>query len=267
MKRQTAAVLIGIGLAFGAAEGLAAEAGCSLGIASLQPPLTRIAVWDRSVPAGHLRLSFRGHATFLIETPGGASAVTDYNGVNRPPYLPDAVTMNRAHTTHYSDFVEPEIPYVLPGWDRDGGIAHHEVAFKDLSIFNVPTNLYRRADGALSNENSIFVFKAANLCVAHLGHLHHVLTPEQRRRIRRVDVMFVNIDNNTLTHSEVIQVIEQIAPRLVIPMHYVFRGVAEAFAAVASRHYPVRSVGDSTILVGETSLPNQTEVLFLQPAM
>lgn len=66
-----------------------------------------------AVPAGHVRLTFAGHASFLIETPGGASVFTDYNGYVRPPRLPDIVTMNNFHDTHYTDYVEPEIRFVL----------------------------------------------------------------------------------------------------------------------------------------------------------
>jgi L-ascorbate metabolism protein UlaG (beta-lactamase superfamily) len=241
------------------------EYGCPIGIAST-PSLLRHVAWDKTVPIGQLRLSFRGHATFSIETPGGASAATDYNGITRPPYIPDAVTMNNAHPNHYADYIEPEISHVLRGWDPEGGVAKHEVAFKDMTIFSIPTNLFRRPNGQLYNGNSIFVFKAADLCVAHLGHLHQILSDEQRRALRRVDVLMINIDGNTMTQGEALKVIEQVSPRLVIPMHYLFQGLAERFARLAAPLYPVRVHSDSTIVVDEASLPHSTEILFLQPA-
>ena len=251
------------------------DMGCALGIARNDPGLHRpglhrpgfhrVAAWERDVPSGQVRFTFVGHATFLIETPGGASAVTDYNGMRRPPYLPDAVTMNNAHSTHFSFFVEPEIPHALPGWDPGGGVALHAVTFKDMSIFNVPTNLRTRIDGGVTNGNSIFVFKSQNLCIAHLGHLHHVLTPEQHRRIRRVDVLFINVDGNTLSYRDALKVIDQISPRLVIPMHFTFAGVAQRFLDFIKDHYPVRLGASPTVTIGESTLPARTEVLFLQP--
>ena len=45
--------------------------------------------------ADTLTISFLGHASFLIETPGGVRAVTDYNGYNVPVDPPDIATMNR----------------------------------------------------------------------------------------------------------------------------------------------------------------------------
>ncbi|MGH6944206.1 MAG: MBL fold metallo-hydrolase, partial [Geminicoccaceae bacterium] len=122
--------------------------------------------------AGSVRLTFLGHASFLIETAGGATAVTDYNGYIKPPRTPDIVTMNNAHATHYTDFVEPEIKHVLRGWDPDGGMASHDLTYRDLHVRNVPTNVRDQGGGVRYNGNSIFVFEVADLCIAHLGHLH-----------------------------------------------------------------------------------------------
>ena len=33
--------------------------------------------------------------------------------------------------------------------------------------------------GDQTNSNSIFVFEVADLCIAHLGHLHQLLTDQQ----------------------------------------------------------------------------------------
>jgi hypothetical protein len=80
---------------------LALAAGC-LPVASLAPPMLPAAFVLAEAPAaGTVRLTFLGHASFLIESPGGVAAVTDWNGINRPPFLPDIVTMNNAHPLHY----------------------------------------------------------------------------------------------------------------------------------------------------------------------
>ena len=80
--------------------------------------------WDapRVVLAGTapdgLRITFLGHASFLIETPQGVRAVTDYNGLNVPEDPPDIATMNHAHSSHYTDHPDPRIKYVLHGWRK-----------------------------------------------------------------------------------------------------------------------------------------------------
>ena len=81
--------------------------------AALQPRLIPAALaGDASV-----ELTFLGHSTFLIESRGGTTAVTDYNGYIRAPVTPDIVTMNNAHGTHFTDFVEPGVDHVLRGWN------------------------------------------------------------------------------------------------------------------------------------------------------
>ena len=67
-----------------------------------------------------MRINYVGHSTFLIESPRLVRIATDYNDYVKPPILPDIVTMNRAHSTHYTDRPEPGIKFVLRGWKEDG---------------------------------------------------------------------------------------------------------------------------------------------------
>ena len=55
-------------------------------------------------------ITYVGHSTYYIDTPEGVRIGTDFNGVYRTGRLPDVVTMNRAHSTHYTLFPDPEDP-------------------------------------------------------------------------------------------------------------------------------------------------------------
>src|SRR5919107_1881674 len=72
---------------------------------------------------GEVRLTFLGHATFLIETPEGVRIATDYSDGTRPPVTPDVATMNKAHSTHFTARPDPGIKHVLKGWNPAGGPA------------------------------------------------------------------------------------------------------------------------------------------------
>jgi L-ascorbate metabolism protein UlaG (beta-lactamase superfamily) len=208
--RLVAAVLFGLLL-----PGTAAAMGC-FPSAGLAPGMVRVALSsDASV-----ELTFLGHSTFLIESRGGTRAVTDYNAYVRSPVTPDIVTMNNAHDTHYTDFVEPGVQHILRGWSPTGGAAEHDVTLADLRVRNVPTAVHGRVgDQALGN--SIFVFETPDLCIAHLGHLHHVLLDTQLGEIGEIDVLLVPIDGAyTMSQEEMAQVIDQIGPAVVVPMHY-----------------------------------------------
>src|SRR4051794_8561969 len=194
-------------------------AGC-FPTAAVPPRVEPAALRTADLPGGAtVRLTFLGHASFLIETAGGASAVTDYSGAFRPPFTPDIVTMNNAHPTHYTDAVEPGVKFVLRGWNPDGGVATHNVEYRDVRVHNVPTDL-RDFGATRYNGNSIFVFEAADLCIAHLGHLHHTLTEAHLAELGAIDIVMVPVDGAfTLNQVDMVAVLQQIKPRIVIPMH------------------------------------------------
>ena len=82
-------------------------------------------------------ITYVGHSTYYIDTPGGVRIATDFNGYYRTGRLPDIVTMNRAHSTHYTLFPDPKIQHVLHGWGKDGQPAHIGLRVGDVYIRNV----------------------------------------------------------------------------------------------------------------------------------
>ena len=70
--------------------------------------------------AEDVAITYAGHSTYYIDTPGGVRIATDYSGAYRTGRLPDVVTMNRAHSTHYTLFPDQRIPHVLHGWGENG---------------------------------------------------------------------------------------------------------------------------------------------------
>jgi L-ascorbate metabolism protein UlaG (beta-lactamase superfamily) len=234
-------------------------------IAGRDQPLLRLAAYEPGpLPqAGEVRLTFLGHSSFLIETPGGASVVTDYNGVYRPPAPPAIVTMNNAHSTHYTDYPDPEIEHVLRGWDPGGGMAKHDLRYKDLRIRNVPTNVREWSGGTRHNGNSIFVFEVASLCIAHLGHLHHVLSDVHLGELGLIDVLLVPVDGSyTMAQELTVEVIEQIRPPVIIPMHYFGSSTLHRFLGLIEDRYEVVLQEQPTITLSRDELPyNQVIVL------
>jgi hypothetical protein len=141
---------------------------------------------------GEVRISYVGHSTFVIESQKGIRIATDYNDYVRPAELPHIATMNRAHSTHYTNSPDPGIRHVLRGWNPEGGAAHHDVTEADVRIRNIPTNIRDFSGGTFEFGNSIFVFELGNLCIAHLGHLHHTLTTQQLAQLGQMDVVLVH---------------------------------------------------------------------------
>jgi L-ascorbate metabolism protein UlaG (beta-lactamase superfamily) len=215
------------------------------------------------VPEGAVSITFLGHASFLIESPAEVRVVTDYNDMIRAPVTPDIVTMNNAHPTHYSEAVELGVKYVLRGWDPAGGVADHHLEYRDIRVRNVPTNV-RELGGTRYNGNSIFVFEVADLCIAHLGHLHHTLTQTHLAELGAIDVVMVPVDGTyTLNQEEMIEVLRQIGPKLVIPMHIFTQASLERFLARASGFYAVQREPSPTLLFSRAELPETPSIVVL----
>jgi len=225
---------------------------------------TRPMVLPAVVNVDELALTFVGHATFLMETPAGLTVATDYNDYVKPSIVPNVVTMNRAHSTHYTSHPDAGIRHVLRGWDVSGAPAVHDVTIGDMRIRNVVTNIRDWQGGTDYAGNSIFVFEASQLCVAHLGHLHHELTEEHIKQLGRIDVALVPVDGSyTLSTPQMFKVVQQISPQLVIPMHFFSQSTLRRFLDMARELYPVEISQTPSIVLSRQMLPIKTKVLVL----
>ena len=240
-----------------------AQAAC-YPMAGIEPRVVPASFGVAAVPRNHVRIDFLGHASFEIESPDGARIVTDYNGYLSAQRLPHIVTMNTQSQSHSTEIVDPAIKYVLKGWKPAGGIAKHNLRFRDVRVRNVPTNL-QDWSGGMSNDSSMFVFEVSDLCIAHLGNLRHVLTREFLGELGRIDIVLASIDGMwTMSHEELFENLTRIAPALIIPMQFGSGGGIEAFVARARKDWPIRQHSKSWIQLSFRDLPRKTEVLFLQ---
>ena len=235
------------------------------GLVATRPPfLTPAALTRTALQPDQLRITYIGHSTFLLESPQLVRIATDYNDYVRPPVLPDIVTMNHAHSTHYTDNPDPAIKHVLRGWAGDEKPARIDMTYKDVRVRNVPTNIRSFDGGTERNGNSIFIFETANLCVAHLGHLHHTLTQQQLNEIGKVDVVMVPVDGSyTLDLDGMVEVLHALKAPLMIPMHYFSAYTLDRFLARVRQEWDVQIAEVPSLLVSKTTLPTQPKVLVL----
>lgn len=238
-------------------------------IAVAQGPGFRLVKPVRLMPTdlktGEVRISYVGHSTFQIESGKGVRIATDYNDYVRPPAVPDIATMNRAHSTHFSHFPDPAIRHVLRGWNPEGGPAQHDITERDVRVRNLPTNI-RTYGGGGTDEfgNSIFIFEMGTLCIAHLGHLHHTLSPRQLAQIGQMDVVLAPVDGSyTLDTPGMIEVLRDLKAPLVIPMHYFSSFTLSRFLDAARPHFEVATNAAPTIVVSRATLPAKPQILVL----
>lgn len=209
-------------------------------------------------------ITYAGHSTYVIDTPGGVRIATDYSGWAGVDPLPDVVTMNKAHSSHYTDYPEPEIEHVLRGWNESGdGPARHALVVDDVYIRNVTTDI-RRGVEMEADGNSIFIFEVAGLCIGHLGHLHHRLENEQYGAIGRLDIVMVPIDGGmTMSLAGMSEITARLRSSLVLPMHR-FATPISTFAAMIGETFAVDYAEGNSFTVSLRTLPSRPTVLILE---
>lgn len=234
-------------------------------VASDRPRIVPASFRVAALAGDQVRISYAGHSTFLIESPGLVRIATDYNDYVRPPVLPDVVTMNHAHSTHYTENPDPRIGHVLRGWSQDyGKPARHDVTVKDVRIRNVPTNIRDYGGGTERHGNSIFIFEIANMCIAHLGHLHHTLNQQQLNEIGRIDAVFVPVDGSyTLDMDGMLEVVQALKAPLMIPMHFFSSFTLERFLNKAREKFEVEFSDTPSVVISKATLPTKPKVLVL----
>src|SRR4051812_6798706 len=73
-----------------------------LAMANAPPRAVPVSLRRTAAKAEDVAITYVGHSTYYIDTPGGVRIATDFNGAYRTGRLPDVITMNRAHSTHYT---------------------------------------------------------------------------------------------------------------------------------------------------------------------
>jgi len=135
---------------------------------------------------------------------------------------------------------------------------------KDMRVWNLPTNIRSWLDGEIHiNGNSIFIFEIGDLCIAHLGHLHHRLTTEHLEALGRIDVLMAPIDGSyTMGVPLMVEVVKEIDPKIVLPMHYWGKAQLDRFMSLMEPLDPALIWPDRrTVEIAKEALPDRLTVI------
>ena len=249
----TALALLGALIAPAAAQQQPLRSEC-LAMANAPPLAVPVSLRRTAAKAEDVAITYVGHSTYYIDTPGGVRIATDFNGAYRTGRLPDVITMNRAHSTHYTLFPDPKIPHVLHGWGENGQAAHVSTRVGDVYIRNVPTDIRRYygedSSGAMIRDgNSIFIFEVAGLCIGHLGHLHHKLDDTHFAAIGRLDIVMVPIDGTyTMSLDGVSEITKRLRSAVVLPMHR-FATPLDEFMRLIGQQFAIDQRSERTLKI------------------
>ena len=260
--------LLGLPASLAAAQDAPRGSEC-LAMAQAPPRATPVSLRLTAAKAEEVTITYAGHSTYYIDTPGGVRIATDFSGAYTAGRLPDVVTMNRAHSTHYSLFPDPRIAHVFHGWNDDGTPARINERIGDVLIRNVTTDIRRyfmddSSAEMIKDGNSIFIFEVAGLCIGHLGHLHHKLDDSHFAAIGKLDIVMVPIDGAyTMSLDGVSEITRRLRASVVLPMHR-FATPLDEFMRRIGQQFAIDERTDRSVTLSRESLPQAPTVIILR---
>ena len=164
---------------------------------------------------GNVEITWLGHSCFRIKG-SHVSIITD-------PYPPDLgyslgkpadriVTVSHQHPSH--NFIQGV------GGEPKSVEGPGEYEISGVLIIGV-TTFHDDEKGSVRGKNTVYLMEVDGVSVCHLGDLGHALTTEQTEEIGDVDVLLLPVGGiSTIDATVAAEVIRQLEPQAVIPMHY-----------------------------------------------
>jgi L-ascorbate metabolism protein UlaG (beta-lactamase superfamily) len=205
-----------------------------------------------------LDVTWLGHGCFRLRGKNAAVVTDPYPpsiGLKLPKLEAELVTVSHQHSNHsYTQAV------AAAGFTIDGP-GEYEIA--GVGVFGLPT-YHDSSSGTERGRNTVYVIELDDVRTCHLGDLGHRLGDQDAEAIGTVDVLLVPVGGrNTLSAAQAAEVVRQIEPRVVVPMHFsipglkidldpVDRFLMEMGAAETTESQPKLSVQSSSNTEAET---------------
>jgi len=206
-------------------------------------------------------ISWLGHSCFRIRG-ARATVITD-------PYPPDLgyslgkpsariVTVSHQHPGHsYVQGVGGEPRLVM-------GPGEYEIS--GVLIIGMAT-FHDGEGGTKRGKNTVYLMEVDEVSVCHLGDLGHVLTTEQVAEIEDVDVLLLPVGGvSTINAPMAAEVVRQLEPKVVVPMHYKTEALKRELEPVARflKEMGIREINSKPKLsFTKANLPTSTQVFLL----
>ena len=135
-------------------------------------------------------------------------------------------------------------------------------------VLIIGINTFHDAEGGIKRgKNTVYLIEVDEIAICHLGDLGHVLTAEQVEEMDNVDVLLLPVGGvSTINAPMAAEVVRQLEPKVVIPMHYKTRALKWELESVEKflKEIGVKQVSSQPKLsFSKPSLPDNTQVFLL----
>lgn len=206
-------------------------------------------------------ITYLGHSSFKLKGKG-ASVVTDpysnETGLKYPKVEADIVTISHEHPDHNNSTGVGGDPKII------NGAGEYEIG--GVSIFGVPS-YHDEKGGEERGRNTIYVINIDGVNVCHLGDLGHKLTSTELDEIGTVHVLLIPVGGvYTIDAGQAVEVVSQLEPSIVIPMHYNTPGLKYELGSVEDflKEIGTEPLRDAKFTVTVTTLPETMQVVVLE---
>lgn len=212
-------------------------------------------------------ITYLGHSSFKIKTKTAVVVTdpfpTELLGFKFPKTEANIVTVSHQHEDHnYLGLIEGD-PFIIsePG----------EYEVKGVSVFGYPS-FHDQHSGKDRGVNNIFVIEAEGLRICHLGDLGAAIPTKILEEIGEIDVLMIPVGGKaTINSKEAVDLISQMEPFIVLPMHYREEGINEKeFGDLATLETFLKEMGAENaekldkLSLSKDKLPEETKVVLLE---
>jgi L-ascorbate metabolism protein UlaG (beta-lactamase superfamily) len=217
--------------------------------------------------SGRIEIKWFGHSFFQLTSSEGTKIITDpfgAMGFPMPEVWGNVVTVGREHGNHNNVGLVKGNPVVLRGL-KEGKDEWNQVnlTFRDVLIYNVPVYQRGLPEYYGSLKGSGFVFEMDGLCIFHSGDVSEPFNEDQLQLIGHVDILLQTIGGvYTVGPEGGKKIIEQLKPKMVIPMHYWYNmNVLDRFTDGPYRSWFLNT---NSLTTSKDTLPLTPEIFILK---
>ncbi len=217
--------------------------------------------------SGRIEIKWFGHSFFQLTSSEGTKIITDpfgAMGFPMPEVWGNVVTVGREHGNHNNVGLVKGNPVVLRGL-KEGKDEWNQVnlTFRDVLIYNVPVYQRGLPEYYGSLKGSGFVFEMDGLCIFHSGDVSEPFNEDQLQMIGHVDILLQTIGGvYTVGPEGGKKIIEQLKPKMVIPMHYWYNmNVLDRFTDGPYRSWFLNT---NSLTTSKDTLPLTPEIFILK---
>jgi L-ascorbate metabolism protein UlaG (beta-lactamase superfamily) len=219
-----------------------------------------------------MRITWYGHAAFLVETQDLRIILDPYRSPDSGGYNPIAEPADLVVVSHENDKYHSHLGQIVPPFETikalempPHGQTFREIRFEAIHVFETPE---RRPE----DEVTIVHFRSEGLHVVFLGDLGHPLTDRELTPLRGAQIVLAAAGGPpTIDYAEIPALLDAIGPRVVIPMHFKTPKInlniqpLECFLHALPRD-PIERAGSTSVEISPETLPPRRTIVVLEHA-